>query len=359
MGKTTTRLSAWALALLGFAWLATAAVAAEPGIKDDGRFFSDTAVAKTNQQLQSLKTQANRTVVIETTADLPAELQGQVDGNDFSKSQAYKAYAQQRAYSTGADVYLLINRTPPHIEPYRRDAARSGISQSQLDTLVKGLAARFRAKDFDGGLAGFVASVDGKASPNTSNGTPATPVPAQGYPSEQTRRQADSNAPVGYGSGSNRKDGGIGSYLCLGVVGLILLFVVIAVIKRIAGGARQGPPPLNRGYGQPGYDNYGPGAYGNQGGGFGRGLGGGILGGLLGSWIGSNVFGQSHGGHADAGQSGNDGNAWGGPVDTGGSSGADFGDTSSSSDFSGGSDFSSGSDFGGGGDSGGSSGSDF
>jgi hypothetical protein len=337
--------------------------AADAGVNDDGGFFSPNVAQRANDALQRLNQQYKHKVVFETFATLPNELQGKLDGNETSKNQAYLNFMEMRARSLGADVYIYASKSPGHVDSVaRKDVAKSGLTDAGRRRMTSDLLTGFKNRDFDGALTNLTASLERTFAEggNVQSNTPPAPTANNPSPVPQSRTSGSPGYPPAQQSSSKGLFGGLG---CFGlVIGAVVIFIVISLVRRLFGGNRNAPPPLpGQGYGNPpgGYgQGYGQGGYNQGGGGFGRGLGGGLLGGLLGSWIGGNVFGgQSHssgndqhsgggvfGGGNDSGNSGGDPNGF-----TGGG-GGDFGNSDSgSSDFSGG----GGGDFGGGGDSGG------
>ena len=343
--------------------LSTLATAAQ--VKDGAGFFSPGTVAQADAKLTELKQKYRHGVMVETYADLPAELRGKVDGNEASARQAYNTFGAMRANSLGADVYVLIVRNPSKLEvSASNDVSRSGLTSTGREGLRQELLTGFRAKRFDDALLGMTASLEQTYGNLAARGgsTPAALPPGNAGSNSSRAPTTPTPAPPAQRTGSGFNLGCIGF-----VVIAVVILLVISLIRRLFAGRSAGyggnaPPP---GYGQ---GNYGAGGYGGGyppqgGGGFGRGIAGGLLGGLFGSWLGGNVFGQNHASSQDpnAGQ-----NTGGNDAGTGGdatgfsTSGGDFGDSGSTDAGSGfstsGGDFGGGDSGGGGGDSGGGGG---
>ncbi len=155
------------------------------------------------------------------------------------------------------------------------------------------------------------------------------------------------------GRTNNNNKSNIMSYVCIGIVALLGIWLVVGLIRAFTGGGGGG------GNGGGGYGGGG----GGGGGGFMSGLMGGMLGGMAGAYLYNNMFGGGMHNDAMAGDSYNNGNNDSGNADTGDgdySSGAeggdgDFGDAGGGGgDAGGGGDW--GGDAGGGGDFGGGGG---
>ena len=359
--------------IAAFVALAAASSAmAATHVKDDAGLFSSAAAQQAEQQLADVQQRGGKNVIVETMTEPPTSVRDQIIADPSQRGPAILKLAETRAASAGADVYVLINKTPGNLQIAERKTMQSaGLPAATRSQVVDAMQSAFKQKQFDEGLTAGV-SLLSQSIVGAGSGPPARPTatPASVPPSPQGRSTDDRTPPPppsmplpGGGSTASRGFGGLG---CCTIAGIgLLVIIVFAVVRRMG---RRGPGQANYGGGGAppvgGYPQGGAypqqGAYPPQaGGGFGRGVAGGLLGGVLGSVLGNQ---WSHG-RDNTGQSG--GGVFGGnagtPQDTGYTgSGADFG---SSNDAGGGSDPTNdytggGADFGGGGDPGGGGGGD-
>ena len=372
---------------------------ANQGIFDTAHFFSGPALKQANDEIYQLKQATGYDLLVQTWPAIPANLQDR-----FSSMSADSFYDQwiiaQAERLNVKGVFILIVKDPAHLQVgVGGQTSRTVFFPSDREQLSQQLVADFKNHNFDGGLTTAVQTVDQTirshaSAQGASSSNAATPIPAMPTPV----------APMGNSGGSIPW----GFF----IIGAVILFAIIGIIKAVLGGARAyGPPPggyagggyptgggfQQGGYPQGGYPQggYPPGAYPQSGGGgFLRNVIGGAVGGALGGLAYDELTGrrrepdqQQQGyapqpnssggdfGNPQQGQGGSDfgqGASFSGgdfgapPPDNSGasSSGGDFG-SSAPDPNSGGSDFGSGAnvgggDFGGGGnDSGGSSGGSF
>src|SRR5262249_43146630 len=78
------------------------------------------------------------------------------------KNKVFDQWLVQREQTLKPDgIYMLICKDPPHIQVGVSDKVRQKLFRdSDRDQLVKTVIARFREKDFDGGLAQGLAFID-------------------------------------------------------------------------------------------------------------------------------------------------------------------------------------------------------
>jgi len=351
------------LALLA-ATLAPPTEARAGSLRDDAGFFTPETEQRVTQALDQIQQRRGKNVVVETYAAPPSSIP--TGGDERSRNESYRQWAVQRGQSTGADIVVLVTRTPGHIQVASRQALKDSGAFTAADetAAANAMAPAFRQKNFDQGVLDGLAYIDRKLAQATG---PERSTGAAGG-STQSRSGGGSAAyPPPPGGGSSRAPApvpstpsprvgcGGGSMLCLviAIIGGVLL--VRSMMSRrsgyggggfpVGGAGAPPPPPGGYGYGQPGYGQPG---YGQPSrGGFGSGFGGGILGGLLGGWL---MNRSSHGstGGAFGGSDPSAGSHPQGlpptdPSTFGGGGGADFG--GGGADFGGG----GGADFGGGG----------
>jgi uncharacterized membrane protein YgcG len=321
------------------------ALAATPEVRDQAGFFSKEAVQKANRELEEIRRQYGKELVIETYAEPPADVAAQLTAKE-PRDRVYAEWVQKRATDAGVNgIYVLITRNPAHLQlAVGNETRKAAFTNADRDKLRDLLLNAFRQKKYDEGLAEAIALTRRTLDLNVGS-RPATarPVPAP-VPAPQPSRERASDGVAGF------------SWTTILIWGGLILFVLwlvgrmmrnrAAEANRLGGpGYGPGAGPGVPGPGMPGY-GYGP-SSGGGGGGFGRGLLGGLLGGVAGGYLYDRMRG---GGEAQAGGHGPTGGGFdqpGGAPDTDfSSSGGDFGGDAGGD--TGGGDF-------GGGDSGGSS----
>jgi uncharacterized membrane protein YgcG len=154
-----------------------AALAAE--VKDDGGFFTADAVRKANDEIQEIKRQHKKDLVIETFKAVPAAKLKQFEDTPKSGQDKFFAeWAQERYRTAGVDgVYLLICRNPSKLrvaigEPILKKA----FTATDRDKLVELVIARLKDKENDKALLDAVAFVHGRL--NANLGVPPVALPA-------------------------------------------------------------------------------------------------------------------------------------------------------------------------------------
>jgi len=330
-------------------------------VKDAGGFFSKEAIAEANQKIATIKRDFNKDVLIETYAQVPDDLKATFDkeGKEkFFANWAKKRYEQQRV--SGISVLLCKNPQYLYIN-MGKETAKKAFTDKNRNELRSRMTERFKAGEFDKGLLEAVNYIGETfqttigprkvaTTPLTESATAKSSVPADGK-AEPTTQTLENSSILGW--------------VCVGLVGLLVLWVVIGLIRALTGAGRpvvQHYPAAYQG-GQPPYGPGGPGmpppGYAPpqpaQGGGFLSSL----VGGMFGAAAGMAAYNYFTSGSMMGQGGGMTPNAYGGspaPDDTravGGDGGADWGNAGATSD-GGGADW-GGSD-GGGGDWGGSDG---
>ena len=325
--------------------------AASNGVRDDGQFFSQGAITQAQQTIDQIERRHSKDVLVETLATVPDEQKTQLEqvGQDQQRREAvFARWADSRFKSQGVNgIYILITKTPPHLEVSLGNNTRKDrlFSNTDRDAVRSQLLAAFRQKNFDQGLTSAVQTISERMDAN---------APATGSGSaRQSAQPSPTYTPPAIPRQQSR-GWGFGSIACI-LIAVVLFIVLIRGIFGRSGGNYYG----GGGYPQGGYQQggYPPGGYpqgggygygGGGGGGFGRGFLGGLLGGALGGyaadrWMNS---GQQSGGSVPPASGGSTGGDWGG-----GSGAADTSSESSGGDFGGGGF--------GGGDSGGGGGGDW
>ena len=348
------RVALWSVvsAAVGLAAPGSAA-ASEKGVlavKDNGAVFSTDGVRKAEQAFEAVTFQAPTKLAVVTFAKVPEGKRAAFDEakSGDAKNRFFREWAEEVARSSGKpDVLVFISMEGSHVRAIddRRTEIKRGFDDADLRTLREKFVAGFKpsAEDKDAAAkierhdAALLASVNFVAEQLKDTTLPANGKRANG---------AANNA-------AETKGSNIMSYVCIGIVALLGIWLVFGLVRMMMGGS---------GGGGGGYGGGGMGG-GGMGGGGGRmtGLLGGMLGAVAGNYLYNSFMGGNHssdsmgsngGGYGDSGTTGDTGA---GDYSGGGDSGGgDFsGGDSGGSDFGGGDSGGGGSDFGGGGDSGG------
>jgi uncharacterized membrane protein YgcG len=164
----------WLLALLP-------ASAATPEVKDAAGFFSADAVQKANALVQAIKKQSGKDVVIETFPSVPAERAADVKGMDrAARNRFFEDWAKQRMREAqGSDIYVLICRTPGHIQVgVGEETQKRAFPQSDRNKFRDQLVQGFQSREYDKALLDGLGFVRDRLEKNVSI-TDAAPVPNQ------------------------------------------------------------------------------------------------------------------------------------------------------------------------------------
>jgi hypothetical protein len=333
------------------ALMAGAAIAASGnGIHDDGKFFSDGAIAQATKIIDQIDQKHQKDLLVETIPSISDDQQAQLATE--GKEAFFHNMADSRARAAGVNgVYILVCKDPSYLlVEAGKNTRQRAFTLDDVSALRTKLVSAFKQKQFDQGLidgATFVQQrMNAHASASTGSGTMPPPMSSGNrFPAPPQSNQS----------------WGIGGIACA----LIAIVFGIVALRGIFGRSRGGYYPQQGGYYPPqgggGYPQQGGGYYPQQqggGSGFGRGFLGGLLGGAVGGYAADKWM---HGGQSGGSV----------PPSGGDSAGGSFGGSSSGPDFGGGGDASAGGDFGGGGggggdfsgggggDSGGGSGGDF
>ena len=226
----------WLPLVLGLS-LGSSAFAIVPQVKDDGHFFSASAVEKANHVIGEIEHQFHRDLVIETFATVPADKVEQVKGMDAkAREQFYHTWALERAKSEQLNgVFVLITKEPKHIQAVVGDQTRrKAFPLHDRARLVEGLTKAFRREAYDEGLLEAVNFVHKTMAENLGStktthpgGIIATPL---GH-----NPNINHNAPfAGVGGGG----GGMGWLIWVVLIGLGLwiVFGILRGIGRAIGG---------------------------------------------------------------------------------------------------------------------------
>lgn len=321
-------------ALLAAGWVALPVQASKASSKEAGslvvygnaesKLFTQDGIDRAKSAFAGVQFDHGLHLTIDTYAELPEGKKAAFAalGEDKDKkAKFYKDWARERAAEEKAKgPYILINRKPGHIEVLvDRESHDRGFTPENQSKLREILQSGFQsAKDKPEAEqlqirdTALKSAIDFVIS-DLKGTTVAT-----------TASAANHNKPASSGMG-------ITGWICLGVVGLLVLWLVIGVIRAFTGGGGGG----------------GSGG-GGGGGGFMTSMFGGLFGAMAGMWLYNSMFGGGgmFGGGSDAYAGDGAGDAGGG--DTG--AGDYSGDAGSGGDYDGGGDVGGGGgDWGGGG----------
>lgn len=382
----------WLIPVVLAGWLGVADSAwASHGVNDDGKFFSADAVERASQKIKDLFRDYQKDLLIDTVPEIPPSLKAQYDKE--GKKAFFLGWSRKRAEDVKVKgIYVFLCRQPGHLEiEVDRLTRERGFPLAERDRLVQKLLPLLKDKKYDEALKEAVDVISSTLQSNLGKSRSATGGRAA-PPAPRAPQRPVQGTP---GLGAKSATGGfpLAGLLCLGVAGLVIVWLIFAVVRAFSrrggygGGGGSGGGPPGGGYG----GGYGGGGYGGGGGGgFMTSVLGGLFGAAAGSWMYDRFFrgessawghqahasdmtpdqtysqqdaagagdfsgdsggGGDFGGDDGGGESG--GGDFGGDDAGGGSGGGDFGggDGGGGGDFGGG-DFGGG-DFGGGGDSGG------
>ncbi|MCS6850135.1 MAG: TPM domain-containing protein [Gemmataceae bacterium] len=263
------------LMLLCGATLAEVRVEAPFAVKDDANFFSRQAVDQANSIIADIKRRYKEDLAIETYPAVPDDRRADLERGD--RNAFFHEWARSRARAlqvTG--VYVLICRQPSHLQvEVGNHTQQRAFTLRDRDELVRLMLDRFRRKEYDQGLLQAATFVRDTLARNLGPGrhTAATPGQAIGG----AAAEQDGTAP---GAGGWDWLGGLGGLICVALAIAGLVWVIIAIIRAIAGAGGGYPARATNG---------GP-PYAGGGGGFWSSLLGGLFGAAAGNWMYDHFF---------------------------------------------------------------------
>jgi hypothetical protein len=315
-------------------------------VVDKADFFSNDAIKQAKADFALLQSANERRVVIHTINALPddakadfAKRSGVKEKRDFWRQFAI----EQAKTDKNADVFILICRSPGHVQVIADETMRKGgFVDKEEEDIAKIFIDKFnetKGKPPKETMALHDAALLAAVKELRLN-LPITLA--------KSHNQAQGHAAGHQSTTAPAKEGmGIMGYVCIGLAILAGVWLIFGVIRAFTGGGGGG------GYGG------GMGGGGMGGGGFMSSLMGGLFGSMAGMWLYDNLLG-GHTSSAFGGNAGVDNNYDGGsgPADEPGR--GDFsGDQGAGGDFDDGSGGDTGGDFGGGGGDFGGGGGDF
>lgn len=344
-------------ALVPTVWARGAGYPVKLVIEDNAGLFSEEARESARQRLSQVSAKVNREVHLKTYPGLPENLKTKYEAPGADKAKKAEIWREfTNSHLQGErGLVILVCWKPGHVEVAADKAlASAGLDAAKTRSLREHLAKMLdgpskekeevaRKKELDKVLGSFVNEI------------------AQAIPVERAR-SASSGVPTPSGAVSTTKgavkeveQSNLLGWVCLGVVGLMVVWMIFGAMRGSSMGGGQG-------VGGPGYGGYG----GGGGGGFLTNMLGGMFGAAAGMWMYNHFFGggtptASAGGFFGGGEPPAGEEAGTGDFSGGNQSGGDFGDSSGDSGGGGwfGGGDSSGGDWGGGGGGGDFGGGDF
>jgi uncharacterized membrane protein YgcG len=154
-------------ALVAWGFLAGAALAVAPQVRDRGKFFSPEAVKKANGQIRELYRKYTQDVLIEAYDTVPTDQAEKLKGLDAAgRAEFFKKWAAERARERAVNgIYVVISREPRYVysdayytEGFSRE--RRLLSSAVARKVSEALIGHFKEKRFDEGLSAAVGVVE-------------------------------------------------------------------------------------------------------------------------------------------------------------------------------------------------------
>jgi hypothetical protein len=132
--------------------LPAAARAADAEVADGAGFFSAEALGAASDLILSIQSLYDRDVRVETYADVPEHLRGELARDGIDKF--YDDWLNRRAKALGVHgVFILITRTPGRVQVgVDKATQRRAFTETDRDALRDALVTAFKARRFDQGL---------------------------------------------------------------------------------------------------------------------------------------------------------------------------------------------------------------
>ncbi len=320
--------------------------AASAQLRDEADLFKNPE--RINQAIKDIETKFRKTVLIETSASVPAGDVARVKAIERDKdalSRYFSDLAKSNARRSRVDgLYIFVNKSPHWLEIVANNKTDAVFPVEKRRELRQKITPEFKQGKFDEGILSgltYIRDQFSRTLPGRANAAPGNAV-VKHVPEVARTPKGEVNW---------------AGIICFGLLALVVIWLVIGLIRAFTaprGGYGGGGP----GYaGGPGYG----GGYGGGGGGFMTGLFGGLFGAVAGNWLYHNMFGggghstswgsQAYGGDASTNAAPDDYTSTGGSWDdnAGGDQGGGGGDAGGDWGGGGGDAGGGGGDFGGGG----------
>ncbi|MCE9534673.1 MAG: hypothetical protein K8T89_26660 [Planctomycetes bacterium] len=304
-------------------------------LEDNAGLFSDAAKEKAKTSIGGSMGDANRQVHVETYSALTADEKKDFDATGANKKEFWDKWAKSKAKGDRG-VMILVVRSPGHVHVltdrlFREKGFTSSKEEKIAETLVTAFKAAAKAKD-DGKSEAEQKTLRDNALVSVADYLKAELPTSISNPSAKEAKAAAKKE-------ENKEGSKWQSYLCIGIVALLGIWLVIGLIRAFTGGGGGG--------------GGGPGGGGGGGGGFMTSLFGGLFGAMAGMWLYNNLMGghesSAFGGDSTGGDTGGGEAAGGGDFSGNGGAGGDYGDSGGSTGGDWGDSGGGGGDWGGGG----------
>ena len=123
-------------------------------VRDRGKFFSDEAVKKANEDIRAIARKYDREILVETFREPPDGKAEKVAamGRD-ERAKFFREWARERIKAENVNgLYILVCREPSHLYLETAGSARKVIDEEYTQKIVKKVLEMFREKKFDDGL---------------------------------------------------------------------------------------------------------------------------------------------------------------------------------------------------------------
>src|SRR5262249_14072226 len=195
----------------------------------DGKFFSAEAGNKANQKIKKIAQDYNKDLLIETFAQIPADLQKDYKPENEQKRAFFEKWARDRAFENAVNgVDVLIWKSPGHLQiGVGNETRKKAFTRGNRDGMAKDLPAKCKAKKYDEGLEEAVDFYATTLKQNLGK-TAGAKHSSEDEWGRRTRAGAGSPAPH---SGGSHMGNSILGLVCIGVVVLLGLWLVFGLIR--------------------------------------------------------------------------------------------------------------------------------
>lgn len=130
-------------------------VAQSKPVKDEAKFFSADAIAKANEEIRQIAHRYGKELLVETYPTvLASDAEGVKAMDARERDRYFSDWTRRRGREEKVDgVVALITREPPRVTVGFTEGARELINADEVRAIREGLLAKFRAKQYDEGLA--------------------------------------------------------------------------------------------------------------------------------------------------------------------------------------------------------------
>lgn len=129
------------------------------GVHDNGSFFSVSGKATADAMIERIQQHSGFPILVETFAVVSADKQQQFASQQ--RKEFFENWAKERANEDGGQgIYVLVCKSPAHIEVQLGSAAKTALHGDKTDNLLDAMVTRFRKKHYDEGLMDLLKDVE-------------------------------------------------------------------------------------------------------------------------------------------------------------------------------------------------------